>query len=201
VATRPTAPAEGQSPPATPCGTSPDYEVHAVGVYEGEGARHGHGVARKPGSVRVEVKYADAPICLVLVAYEPVDWLVVRAPAVKLVHVIAMGYYQQAVSGVSDPSLVTLWPGPNGSDPRAFFYHETFIGSRDYADRMRRAAGKEARTIQHAYRAASFVVDGRATGARRDAQRKLRTVTCGRSTIVCDPSDTVICAGKRIPCE
>ncbi len=192
---------EAQSPPPSPCGTSANYEVHAVGVYEGEGARHGRGADRRAGSVRVEVKYAEAPVCLVLMAYEPVEWLVVRSPAVNLVRVIAMGYYQQAVSGVPDPSLVTLWPGPNGSDPRAFFFYGQPEGASAFPERMRLAAGKEARTFQGGYRAASFVVDGRTSGVRREAQRKLRTVTCGNSTIVCDPSDTVICGGRRIPCE
>jgi len=190
---------EAQTPPASPCGDTAGYEVHAVGVYEGEGGRQGP--ARAPGRVRIEIKYEKTPVCLVLMAYEPVEWLVVRSPGVKLVHVLAMGYYQQSVVGLPDPSMITLWPGPKGSDPRAFYQYRDARGDPAFAERMRRATGKEARTFQNAYRAASFIVDGVASGARADAQRKERTIMCGRTTIVCDPSDTVICGGRRIPCE
>ena len=74
--------------------------IQAVGVYEGDGAIHGHGKPRTPGNVRISVK-AGKPVILVLSAYEPVNWLIQPEPGAKILAVLHGGYHPGNVFGVA----------------------------------------------------------------------------------------------------
>ena len=78
-----------------------EFEVHAVGVYEGTlpAARRGFGM-HPTGTVTVKVnRPATRPVVLVLTSYEPVQWKI-DAPKGAVLRVITSGYHKQQVSGL-----------------------------------------------------------------------------------------------------
>jgi len=189
-----------QRPP--PCGPGADFEVHAVGVYQAKDQpQRGFQAPSASGNVRVDVVRPGARVCLLLMAYEPVEWRVGVAPGTKLAQVVAMGTYPHTVKGLDDPGLVTLWPGPSGSDPRTFLYRGEPGREQYFAERTRALAGKTASTFQGGYYGESFIVDGTTTGVLRTDEPKTHVIRCGQTTIVCTPEDTVMCGGRRVPCR
>jgi len=80
---------------------SADADVVALGIYEAEGAIHGRGIARKPGSVRITGKPDGKAVVLVLSAYEPVNWHVDSSVAGRVKGAILFGYYPQSIFGLN----------------------------------------------------------------------------------------------------
>lgn len=66
-------------------------KVEAVGVYETKD--------RSPSGISVIVKKSDKPLVLMLSAYEPVRWNLIKEPGANLVAVIATGYNLPEVTG------------------------------------------------------------------------------------------------------
>jgi hypothetical protein len=193
--------ARDDSPAMSPCGPLQDYEVHAVGVYQAKNQPRAVGPTRSPGTVRVDVVRPGAAVCLLLMAYEPVEWDVGLAPGTRLRQIIAMGYHPQTIKGAVAPGLLTLWPGPAGTDPRAFWYYGERPRESFFAERTRMLTGKLATTFQGSYYGEGFIVDGTTTGVQRGTEGPTHVIRCGGTTIVCQPNDTVICRGQRVPCS
>ncbi|RVT51544.1 hypothetical protein [Rubrivivax albus] len=78
-----------------------ETQVEGVGVYEGQGAKHGYDKPRTAGAVEVRVRRSSKPIALVLSSYEPVQWVVVLEPGARLAAVLLSGYHESTVKGAS----------------------------------------------------------------------------------------------------
>lgn len=72
--------------------------VEAVGVYETKD--------RSPAGVNVIVKRSDKPIVLMLSAYEPVRWNIIKESGANLVAIIATGYNLPQVNGAGTTKTV-----------------------------------------------------------------------------------------------
>lgn len=92
--------ADATAPDARLSALARDAVIEAVGVYEGEGASHGHGQPRRPGTVRVMVK-AGKPVLLVLSAYEPVNWVIQPEAGARVAGVLVSGYHPGNVYGAN----------------------------------------------------------------------------------------------------
>lgn len=66
-------------------------KVEAVGVYETKD--------RSPAGISVIVKKSSQPLVLMLSAYEPVKWNIIKEPGANLVAIIASGYNLPEVTG------------------------------------------------------------------------------------------------------
>ena len=78
-----------------------DAVIYAAGVYGGRGLGYqidqsGHAATR----VDVTVHEPTRPVVLVVSAYEPTVWHIVRSRPTRLIAVLATGYHRQAVAGV-----------------------------------------------------------------------------------------------------
>ena len=73
-------------------------KVEAVGVYETKD--------RSPSGVNVIVKKSDKPLVLILSAYEPVRWNLIKETGANLVAVIATGYNLPEVTGAGASKTV-----------------------------------------------------------------------------------------------
>lgn len=79
----------------------PDARVFAAGAYAGRRAnfqidQSGH----EATTMRVAVNHPDAPVALLLGAYEPTVWSVGWTPGTRIVAVVATGYHRQHVTGL-----------------------------------------------------------------------------------------------------
>lgn len=72
--------------------------VEAVGVYEAKD--------RSSSGVNVMIKKSDQPIVLMLSAYEPVRWNLMKEPGANLVAVIASGHHLPEVTGAGATKTV-----------------------------------------------------------------------------------------------
>jgi hypothetical protein len=72
--------------------------------------------------VDVAVNYPDAPVVLLLGAYNPVIWNVGWTKKTKIVAVVATGYYKQAITGVERnmPTLISTYESNN--NPCGYFF-------------------------------------------------------------------------------
>lgn len=213
----------------TPCSDGWPYEVHAVGVYEGprpEQSPDRVGVARVTGSwtgfsapsgveiasrpsqtphrpVRLDVRTASH-ICLFLTAYEPVLWQISRANSEQRVRVVAGGYYAPIVSGAGLSSSDITWLSGAEAARAVGFYGQPQRRAA-FAAAAQQATGSAPASVQAAYAAHSFVIGGPPSppspSPTATKPRVERTVMCGRTTIVCDDDDVIICGGQRIPCR
>ncbi len=77
-------------------------QIHSLAVYAGKAADGGHcGHGENIQCVlNVTVTKTDAPLLLVLSAYEPSVWRVNLSPDAKIVGVIVSGLYEQSVQGI-----------------------------------------------------------------------------------------------------
>lgn len=78
-----------------------DARVFAAGAYAGRRAefqidQSGH----EATTMRVAVNHPDAPVALLLGAYEPTVWSVGWSPGTRIVAVVATGYHRQRVTGL-----------------------------------------------------------------------------------------------------
>lgn len=99
-----------------------EFEVHAVGVYEGTlpgGAQRGFRM-HPTGTVTVKVnRPATRPVVLVLTSYEPVQWNI-DAPQGTVLRVITSGYYKQQVTGL-DKDVPVASSSHEGGDNEYFY--------------------------------------------------------------------------------
>ncbi|MFD1123611.1 hypothetical protein ACFQ2T_13935 [Methylophilus flavus] len=72
--------------------------VEAIGIYETKD--------RSLAGVNVIVKKSDQPIVLMLSAYEPVKWNLVKEPGANLIAVIATGYHLAEVTGAGTSKTI-----------------------------------------------------------------------------------------------
>lgn len=79
-------------------------DIHALGVYQGEGVGKARGASSRTGTVRVHVRRTQRPIILSLSAYEPVRWVLTVEPGAKLAAVLSSGYSQQEILGAGNAS-------------------------------------------------------------------------------------------------
>ncbi len=77
-----------------------DARVSVVGVYEAASGSHGHGQARKAGTIRVTVAPGRGPLVLVLASYEPVTWLV-QDGGRPISAILLSGYHPSQVIGTN----------------------------------------------------------------------------------------------------
>jgi hypothetical protein len=132
-----------------------DTQVEGVGVYEGEGARHGGAQARTPGVVEVRVRRSPRPITLVLASYEPVRWMIVSEGGARLAAVLVSGYHQSSVVGAGDARVVQIG--------QAYAYEQKPTGGGNYSDLQRdvtRWVGKPIGVFQGRYQGSRFSVGG-----------------------------------------
>lgn len=112
-----------------------EFEVHAVGVYEGTptgGAARGFQM-HPTGNVTVKVnRPATRPVVLVLTSYEPVEWKI-DAPKGAVVRVITSGYYKQQVVGL-DKDVPVAASSYDGGDKEYFYAYKQAEppGAREY---------------------------------------------------------------------
>jgi hypothetical protein len=99
-----------------------EFEVHAVGVYEGTlpgGAQRGFRM-HPTGAVTVKVnRPTTRPVVLVLTSYEPVEWKI-DAPKGAVARVITSGYYKQQVTGL-DKDVPVASSSHEGGDNDYFY--------------------------------------------------------------------------------
>ena len=72
--------------------------VEAVGVYETKD--------RSPSGVNIIIKKSDKPIVLMLSAYEPVKWNIIKETGANLVAVVATSYNLPTVTGAGSAKLI-----------------------------------------------------------------------------------------------
>lgn len=72
--------------------------LRMIGVYKG-GNGSGSWAGHDMGAVTVTLAPSRRPVFLVLSAYEPVEWRIVRSPGVRLAGVLAVGMHRPRVTG------------------------------------------------------------------------------------------------------
>ncbi len=82
-------------------------EVAVIGVYESKGGKHGIGVARSAGAIRVTVLPSSTPLVLVLTNYEPVRWIVQNSGR-KISAVLLSGYHESNAFGVDGAPVLKI---------------------------------------------------------------------------------------------
>lgn len=199
-------------------------EVHAISVYEGV-----YPAPRQPGSrdrpvapIEVAVDIKGKPIALYLSAYEPIEWKIRVSPGAILKKVIATGYYPPQVNGVPRDTIVLRgsYEG-GGSRAPALPYQQGLDAAA--AKIIQATTGAPMVSYQGSYKGQAFSLSNRSVrqgvapafpiqlgGSAPSAQvgipprppatRETAVIQCGRSTIVCDANDTVICGGRQVKC-
>jgi hypothetical protein len=150
-----------------------EFEVHAVGVYEGTllgGAERGLPM-HPTGNVTVKVnRPATRPVVLVLTSYEPVEWKI-EAPKGAVVRVITSGYYNQQVVGL-DKDVPVAASSFVGNDKEYFYAYKQAepLGARDDERKetqknyekleriVKERTKREIKSFQGAYTGASFEI-------------------------------------------
>ncbi len=84
-----------------------EREIHAITAYSGAGDRKasatsGHATTRAD----VVVNPSERPIAIVLIGYEPIRWRIHLRPRARVHAVVAVGYYEQTVSGISSTTVL-----------------------------------------------------------------------------------------------
>lgn len=125
--------------------------IEAVGVYEGNGAQHGHGRARQPGTVDVMVK-AGPPVILVLTAYEPVIWKIQPERGARVLAVLHGGYHQGIVQGAGNAHTHDLG--------RLYTYQRQGGQFSELDNTVHSLAGKRINRFQGRYAGGHFRVGG-----------------------------------------
>ena len=118
--------------------------VEAVGVYETKD--------RSPSGVNIIIKKSDKPIVLMLSAYEPVRWNIIKETGANLVAVVATGYNLPTVTGTGSAKLIIK---------RGSYAYER--NSQQYElinDEALMWTGKPISKFQGAYGGTNFVVGG-----------------------------------------
>lgn len=126
--------------------TSEVPEIHAVGFYEASSAHH----AIAPAAVRVT--YVGAPIILVLMGYESIEWNVDVAKDVRIDQVIVGGGKQQDVKGL--PEGIPVWNSTQDEDRRyrIMAYARQEGGFENLVHSLRKLTGRSLLTFQGSYR-------------------------------------------------
>jgi len=127
-------------------------QVEAVGVYQGSGARGGYQGPRTAGAVEIRVRRSPRPVALVLSAYEPVRWSIVREPGAQLAAVFLSGYHESTVLGAGDARVLSI-----GSH---YAYNRESAQFLALQQSVARVTGKPIQVFQGRYEASSFSVGG-----------------------------------------
>jgi hypothetical protein len=195
--------------------------VEAIGVYEGRGvgpvSSGPRDAANRRRPVTVAVGRTEQPVVLALTSYEPVEWRITATPDAVIKHVLLGGSHDSVVV-TRVPVEITKIGGP-------YTYGINEAGYPAFERGVRQYLGKSIDRFQGAYAGSEFFVgispqSTRPRTATADAAppavtRNLpggivvspgarpheRVIQCGRTTIVCDANDTVICGGRRVPCR
>lgn len=143
-------------------GTLPAETVIAhIGVYESEeSAKPPKGIeGNRYGGVTVNVWKTDAPVLLVLTAYEPVSWYVNASAGARIAGVILSGYYRQSVQSNADGIPVRDFSRGLTKVPYFFAYRDGEMAAQ--AHTLGALAGLPIVNIrrQGAYKASSFDIE------------------------------------------
>jgi hypothetical protein len=121
--------AAGPEPDSTGCSfpglrLPPEARVYAAGGYKGESLgwsieNSGHASTY----IRVAVNSPEAPVALILGAYEPNVWQIGWTEGTEILAVVAAGYHTQKVSGLSQgvPVLISTF---QDKGPCGYFYFD-----------------------------------------------------------------------------
>jgi hypothetical protein len=143
-------------------------------------------------------------VCLFLTAYEPVLCQISRAHSEQRVRVVAGGHYAPIVTGAGlGSSDITRLSGAEAARAVGFYGQPQRRAA--FAAAAQQATGSAPASVEAAYAAHSFGLGGPPSppspSPTTAKPRVERTVMCGRTTIVCDDDDVIICGGQRIPCR
>jgi hypothetical protein len=131
-----------------------DAQVHAVGVYEAEGApTRKFREAGVPSPVDVIVRKSNSPIVLVVSSYEPVIWRVTIMPGAKVSAILLSGNSELSkVMGAGDTRVVTMGQS----------YAYEMGGQKHLAldQEVVRWTGRRIQSLQGRYKARMFTVQG-----------------------------------------
>lgn len=96
-----------KSPPKGPLvDLAKEAQIHAVGVYQGNGNGAKNPNGRTTGYVEVRVRRTAKPIVLVLSSYEPVRWMLNTEPGANLTAVVVSGYHPSQVVGAGAAPVI-----------------------------------------------------------------------------------------------
>ena len=99
----------------------PETEVQAVGGRSGRPLGWGidHDQDRNPTLIKVAVNSPQAPVALILSAYDPNVWQIGWTEGTEILAVAVSGHYRQAVSGLPPgvPVVMGGWEGEPGVNP------------------------------------------------------------------------------------
>lgn len=129
-----------------------DARIEAIGVYEGDGASHGHGLTRKAGQVEVRISRSEQPLVLVLTSYEPVRWKLIQEPGARLSGVLVSGHHPSEVIGAANARTVMI-----GS---AYAYEHNGRDFQTLDAAVYQYTGKRISRFQGVYRGGAFGVGG-----------------------------------------
>jgi hypothetical protein len=181
-------------------------DVHVISVYEAVNGvtLNDTSQGNRQGSIPVQVGSSAKPLWLLLSSYEPVHWIVNVSPGSKLDRIVASGYYPQrvTVTGKQGVEILMSRDGP-GYDGGKIGGISSWVRQQYHADPI---------SVQTVYKGGNFMVGSAGSPAAVASSpatrpvvphvpvRKTGTLMCGRTTIVCDSGDTVICGGQRVTC-
>ena len=102
----------------------PEARVYAAGGYKGEPLgwsidKSGHTTT----CIKVAVNSPEAPVVLVLGAYEPNVWQIGWTEGTEILAVVASGYHTQKVSGL-EPGVPVLISTSRDKGPCGYFYFD-----------------------------------------------------------------------------
>lgn len=127
-------------------------QIEGVGVYEGQGAPRGVGMARQPGTVEVRVRRSARPIALVLSSYEPVRWFIVSESGARLAAVLISGYHESTVVGAGSAPVYQIG--------QTHAYQFEGAGFAELQRSVMRWTGRPMATFQGRYQGGNFAVGG-----------------------------------------
>ncbi|HEX8238343.1 MAG TPA: hypothetical protein VF574_01230 [Allosphingosinicella sp.] len=136
-----------------PAGT----RLRMVGVYQGandSGSRSRHGMGR----VTVYLAPSSRPVLLVLSAYEPVEWRIVRSPGARLAGVLALGMHRSRMTGAGAgvPVLINDRRDRCSKLEGAQLYAYEIDEQRQLAEPVERMIGRPVDDFQGSYSGTGF---------------------------------------------
>lgn len=85
--------------------------------------------------VDVAVNFPDAPVVILLGAYNPVIWNIGWIKKTKIVAVVATGYYKQSIAGL-DKSVPTLISTYDNKNPCGYFFKNDYNSSANSVNKV-----------------------------------------------------------------
>ena len=101
-----------------------NYVVLAASTYAGR--KLGYRIDKigfEATQVDVAVNFPDAPVVILLGAYDPAIWNIGWTKKTKIVAVVATGYYKQSIVGL-DKNVPTLISTNDNKNPCGYFYYD-----------------------------------------------------------------------------